>query len=292
MPGSGVASTEMRVVGPDGSDARVGRLAGVFVYPIKSAGGVQLDVAQVASHGFELDRRWMLIDASGEFVSQRTVPRMALLSVEIHSDHLLVRAPGMPDLPVDIAPESGRPVDARIWSDVCTALAVDEAADAWLSEFLQQPVRLVHLPRMSLRRVDPGYAEPTDVVGFADAFPFLLTSVASLADLNGRAGTRLPMDRFRPNLVVSGFEAFAEDAWSRIRIGDVAFRVVKPCARCSVTTVDQDTAEVGKEPLRTLATYRRVGGKVMFGQNLIQDGEGRLRSGDRVEVVSYRDSGA
>lgn len=263
-------------------------LASIVVYPIKSAGGVQLDASRVASYGLELDRRWMLIDGLGESVTQRTVPRMALLQVEIATEHLIVRAPGHPALDVALEPSSGEAVTTRIWSDVCTGLAVDPAADAWFSAFLGMPVRLVHLPEVSLRTVDQAYADPTDVVGFADGFPFLLTSEGSLADLNARAGTRIPMDRFRPNLVVDGFDAFAEDRWERIRIGDVRFRVAKACARCSVTMVDQDAAEVGKEPLRTLGTYRRVNGKVMFGQNLIQDGEGTLRVGDRIDVLQDR----
>lgn len=230
----------------------------------------------------------MLVDQAGGFLSQRTVPRMALLRVEIGADGLVVRAPGMPDLTVPDAPVFGTSVRVEIWGDECDATMADAAANSWFSEFLGLPSRLVHIPDDSLRTVDPDYAEPADRVGFADGFPFLLASEASLADLSQRAGTDLPMNRFRPNLVVSGIAPYAEDGWSRIRVGDVSFRVVKPCARCSVTTVDQETAEVGKEPLRTLATFRKVGSKVMFGQNLLHDGTGTLRVGDPVSVEGLR----
>lgn len=263
-----------------------GTLSALWLYPIKGCGGTALDRAQVAAHGLAFDRRWMLVDELGVFVSQRSDPQMALIRVRVHHGRLQVDAPEMPTLEVDLEPSSGDQVEVRIWSDVCVARAAGEPEDHWFSRFLGRAVRLVYVPDASLRTVDRDYSQPGDVVGFADGFPFLLTSVTSLGDLNARAGTSLPMDRFRPNLVVDGFDAFAEDGWKQIRVGDVSFRVAKPCARCSVTTVDQATAEVGKEPLKTLSTYRRVRGKVMFGQNLIQDGGGIVQVGDPVEVIA------
>lgn len=267
----------------DAGSAR-GRVSALYVYPIKSCGGVYLDAARIARHGFELDRRWMLVDATGSFLTQRTMPRMALVRVAIDEDALRVSAPGMPALRVPFGRSDGWPLTTEIWGDRPKAVTVDPTADAWFGRFLGVECRLVHMPDDALRRVDPDHAEAGDRVAFADGFPFLLTSEASLVDLCARAAMPLDMRRFRPNLVVSGFGPWAEDGWRRIRVGATEFRVAKPCGRCVVTTVDQDTAEVSKEPLRTLATFRKVGSKVLFGQNLIHDGEGVVRVGDRVDV--------
>jgi uncharacterized protein YcbX len=167
-----------------------------------------------------------------------------------------------------------------IWKDQCVAVAAGAEADAWFTALLGTPCRLVTMPSSTVRQVDLGYAEPGDPVGFADGFPFLLISQGSLDELNRRLEHPVPMDRFRPNIVVDGCEPHAEDGWSRVTIGEISFRVVKPCARCVITTTDQQTGERGREPLRTLATYRRVGNKVLFGQNLIHDGVGAVRVGD------------
>ena len=259
-------------------------LASIRIYPIKSAGGLLVDAADVHRHGLALDRRWMLVDDGGTFLTQRVLPRMALIRPRIQGHELHVGAPGVEPLVLPLRLEEGTPIPVRVWGDGCRALAAEGDGAAWFSAFLGLPCRPVYLPDEALRVVDQQYAERSDRVGFADGFPFLLASTSSLADLNARANACLPMDRFRPNLVVEGFPAFAEDRWSRIRIGDVGFRVVKPCARCAITTVDQETAMVGKEPLKTLASFREVGSKVMFGQNLIHDGCGTLRVGDPVVV--------
>lgn len=272
------------VPAPRPDRAPVGTLSRLVVYPLKSAGGIELERGDVERHGLASDRRWMLADRNGGFVSQRTEPRMARLRVRRQRDALWITAPDQPPLRVASHPASARSVRAELWGDGVDAMAVDPHADAWFTRFLGREVRLVHVPDDRLRAVDPSFAAPGDRVGFADGFPFLLTSEASLQELNARLPAPVPMDRFRPNLVVRGFEPFAEDGWSRIRIGALSFRVVKPCARCAITTVDQETAEVGREPLATLATFRRVGGKVLFGQNLIGDGTGTLNVGDDVVV--------
>lgn len=246
-------------------------LAGVHVYPLKSAAGIALPRARVERHGLALDRRWMLVDEEGVFLSQRVEPRLALLSVEIGEGRLTVRAPQLPDLDLALHPQGVADVPVRIWGDRTLALGSGDEADAWFGAWLGRRVRIVYVPDASLRQVDLGYARRGDRVGFADGFPFLLISQGSLDELNRRLDVPLPMHRFRPNLVVSGVAPFAEDEWVRIRIGEVVFHVVKPCARCSVTTVDQATGVPGVEPLRTLATFRRVGGKVVFGQNLVHD---------------------
>lgn len=266
-------------------------LAGIVVYPLKSAAGVAVPRAGVERHGLALDRRWMLVDEDATFLSQRSEPRMALIRVEIGAHRLLVRAPGMPPLELELHPTHERALPVRIWGDGLAASWIGANEDAWFRSFLDREVRLVHVPYPHLRQVDPEYARHGDLVGFADGFPFLLASQASLADLNERLAEPLPMNRFRPNLIVSGSEPYAEDTWDRIRVGGIVFHVVKPCARCSVTTVDQDTGVRGVEPLRTLARFRRAGGKVMFGQNLVHDGSGVVEVGSRVEIWPRERSG-
>lgn len=260
-------------------------LSGLHVYPIKSVGGIPLGVSDVDERGLRYDRRWMLVDEAGQFASQRQIPRLALIGVHIEPDRLVVDAPGMSPLDVPLRPTDGKLIPARIWNDVVRASLVGDDADRWFGEFLGVRCRLVYLPHESVRPVDPVYGRPGDQVGLADGFPFLLISEASLADLNARLEQPLPMNRFRPNLVVRGCEPFAEDGWSLVRIGPVTFRVVKPCSRCTITTVDQRTAARGKEPLRTLARFRKVGTKVLFGQNLVHDATGTLRKGDPVEIL-------
>jgi len=257
-------------------------LSGLYVYPIKSCGGISLRTSQVDERGIRHDRRWMLVDEDGVFLSQRELPRLSLVAIRMADDGLLVDAPGMETLTVPFEIE-GEHVFARVWDELVETLNVGSEAGRWFSRFLGVACRLVYLPDRSVRAVDPEYAEPGEQVGLSDGFPFLVTSEASLADLNSRLDEPLPMNRFRPNLVVRGCEAFAEDGWRRVRVGGIVFRVVKPCARCVITTVDQSSAATGKEPLRTLARYRKVGSKVLFGQNLIHDGTGVLNVGDAVE---------
>ncbi len=260
-------------------------LSQLNVYPIKSARGVSLEASEVDECGLRLDRRWMLIDEGGRFISQRRFPRMALIGVRLERDSLVVDAPGMPSLEMSLQPQAERLMLAGVWDDLVEVSPVSDDAHRWFSEFLGARCRLVHLPDESVRQVDPGYGEWGDQVGLADGFPFLLVSESSLADLNARMEQPVPMDRFRPNLVVRGCGPFAEDEWKLVRIGPITFRVVKPCSRCAITSVDQRTAARGKEPLRTLARFRRWGTKVLFGQNLIHSGTGTLRAGDPVEVL-------
>jgi MOSC domain-containing protein len=264
-------------------------LSQLHVYPIKSAGGIPLEASEVDGRGLRHDRRWMLVDEAGGFMSQRRFPRMALIRVRIEPDHLVVDAPQMPSLHVPLQPPDRKLRLAQVWGDLVEVLAVGGDADRWFGEFVGVRCKLVSLPDESIRPVDPAYGRRGDRVGLADGFPFLLVSEASLADLNARLERPVPMNRFRPNLVVRGCEPFAEDGWRLVRIGQITLRVVKPCARCAITTVDQRTAATGKEPLRTLATFRRVAGnKVLFGQNLIHDDTGTLHTGDPIQVVQAR----
>jgi hypothetical protein len=262
-----------------------GRVDGLYHYPVKSCHGTSLDVAEVGPRGIVADRQWMIVDANNEFLTQRELPRLALVRPRLIDGVLEMTAPGMPPLTVSPDVRSER-TQVTVWRDRCAA--IDEGAHAaeWLSTFLDVPCRLVRIPDDEKRRADPEYAGPDDQVGFADGFSFLLTSRASLDDLNRRLSVPLPMNRFRPNIVVDGTGAFEEDRWKRIRMDGITFAVAKPCARCVTTTTNQDTAERSHEPLRTLATFRHVAGRgVMFGQNLVHDRSGVIHVGAEVEVL-------
>lgn len=260
------------------------RLTALYRYPVKSLRGERFDALEVGARGLLFDRHWMVVDAQGRFLTQRQQARMSLIGAHVgeHGD-LRLTAGGMPEIRVS-AGDAGR-LGVVVWGDSVEAVAVSRAADAWLSGFLGLDCRLVEFPAEVRRQVDPVYAAPHDQVGFADGFPFLLISQASLDDLNARLEEPVPMLRFRPNLVVSGCAPYAEDGWRRIRIGGLTFRVAKPCSRCIIPTIDPQTARRGSEPLRTLMSYRRRDNKVYFGQNLIHDSGGRLEAGMPVEVL-------
>nr|WP_277874831.1 MOSC domain-containing protein [Leptolyngbya sp. FACHB-16] len=256
------------------------------IYPIKSAAGISLQTAEVEWKGLRADRRWMLVNEHNRFITQRQIPKMALIAIALEPDHLFITAPGMEPLVVPYS-VSGIELEVEVWGDRCRAIVAGEPAKAWFSQFLDISCQLVYLPDDSVRLVDPNYAidHSRDQVSFADAFPFLLISEASLQDLNSRLTTPVAMNRFRPNLVVKGCDPFAEDQWRKIRIGSVLLHVVKPCSRCIVTTVEQTTGVRGQEPLQTLATYRLQQGQVMFGQNLLHANLGSLSVGDEVEIL-------
>ena len=260
------------------------RLTGLNIYPIKSARGLALDESVVDEFGLRYDRRWMVVDQSGVFLSQRSHPRLALVVPSIRDETLQIDAPGMPTLRTPLHPKNTVASSVTVWGDTCLATWVGDRAAEWFSDFLGSACTLVHMADQAVRPADLTFAPPGVRVSFADGFPFLMISEESLADLNGRLADPLPMNRFRPNLVVAGGEPYAEDGWRSIEIGGVRLQVVKPCARCLVTTTNQDTGERGKEPLRTLATYRKVGGEVMFGQNVVHENTGRLRIGDPVVI--------
>jgi uncharacterized protein len=266
-------------------------LQSIHVYPVKGAAGTALDAADLDPTGLRHDRRWMVIDPDGRFVSQRQVARLCLVRPRFEDGALVLSAPGMIDIAVPVQPESGTRRDVRVWSDDVPAIVHGGDVRDWLTEFLANdvggPLDLAYFPDSSERLVQRGYDYR---VAFADAFPFLLVGEGSLADLNRRLVERgadaFPMNRFRPNLVLSGTSPYEEDGWRQVRIGDVSFQVVKSAGRCVVTTTDQATAEVGTEPLATLNTYRREGRAVLFGRYLVHDGGGTVRVGDEVVARS------
>jgi uncharacterized protein len=261
------------------------RLSELHIYPIKSAGGISLSSAQVDTRGLEHDRRWMLVDEQGKFLSQRSIPGMALIRVEVGSSHLSVKAEGMNELRLPLKPDSGDPLRVCIWNDSFDAMDTGQEAASWFTKMLALPCRLVFMPDRAERFVNPIYAPQKTPVSFADAFPFLLISQASLDDLNSRLAEPVPMNRFRPNLVLEGCTAYEEDLWATVEIGSVSFRVAKPCARCTVPTVNQKTGIRAQEPILTLSSYRTREGKVYFGQNLTHDTLGMLMVGDEVHVT-------
>lgn len=262
------------------------RVSGIYIYPIKSLGGISLDQAQVQERGLENDRRWMLVDEKGGFLTQRLHAQMALLQVTLQADRLEVshKQNLLEPLFIPFAEKAGTPVTVTIWDDTCTALEVSAAISAWFTKALGMPARLVYMPEGSRRQVDTDYAQNGEVVSFADGYPILITGQASLNDLNSKLKEAVPMDRFRPNLVFTGGDAFDEDKWVSFKIDTIQFKVAKPCARCVLTTIDQETGIKSAEPLQTLAGYRAKNNKVLFGQNILLQGAGSVSLGDEIEV--------
>jgi uncharacterized protein len=266
----------------------------VFRYPVKSCRGERLATAQVEPWGLAGDRRWMIVDAAGDPVTAREYPPLVLVTPRIGDGAIHLARPAAKDLTVPVPTGNAR-VLVNVWGSPLAAAPAGAEASDWLSEMTREPVRLVYLDDPSQRRPNPGYSQPGDRVSLADGYPLLVASAGSLDRLNEliAAGPRaaegpLPMTRFRPNVVVAGAPAWAEDGWRRLRIGPVMFRAAKGSDRCVFTTIDPDTAATGKEPLTTLARYRRWDGKTWFGVNLIPDAPppgAVIRPGDPVEIV-------
>lgn len=267
-------------------------VSALYLHPVKSCRGFAVDHVSLDTRGFSGDRRFLVVDPAGRFLTQRDTPRLALVAPTHHGGLLQLAAPdacpfNVPTTPASAPGSAATTRDVVIWHDTVRAVDLGEGAATWLTAVLQRPARLVGIGDDYTRPVRGESARPGDEVSFADAHPLLVISEASLADLNGRLEDPLPMNRFRPNLVVRGAPAFAEDEWKRIRIGDVVLRASGPCARCVMTSTDQETLARGKEPLRTLAQYRRSPrGDVNFGQNYGNESKsGPIRVGDEVEIL-------
>ena len=266
-------------------------LSEINIYPVKSLKGIALENALVEVKGLQFDRRWMLVDENNQFLTQREFPKMALVEVSVNGESLTVSANGN-TLQVPFDATEAQTETATVWgSDVKSEIYTPEI-NQWFSDLLDFKCKLAVMPQASNRAVEPDFAvrKDEDFVSFADGFPFLLIGENSLQDLNEKLENSVSMNRFRPNFVVSGAEPFAEDNWKIIKIGETIFHVVKPCARCVLTTVDQSKGEKdGKEPLKTLASYRNANGKVLFGQNLIAEKAGSyVKIGDKVEVLETK----
>jgi len=268
-------------------------LSSIHRFPVKSCRGESVDAAVVEPWGLAGDRRWMVVDEVGAAITAREVNRLVLVHPELSEDGLVVSAPGLAPLTVP-TPDPATQVPVGLWSSLVTAAPAGAEADAWFSQALGRPARLVHLDDPTRRATSPQFSEPGDRVSFADGYPLLVATESSLAALNDVvSGGPLSMTRFRPNVVVAGTEAWAEDDWRRIRIGDAVFRAVKGCARCVITTIDPESAERAKEPTASLARIRRWDGAVWFGVNLVPDTAGAtIRVGDEVEVLEAVAPGA
>jgi uncharacterized protein YcbX len=261
------------------------RVAGLHVYPVKSCGGTDLERAEVDGLGILHDRRWMIVDGHGRFLSQRTVPLLATIRVTLGPGRLVLAAPGRSTLDLAPIPTGVATEPVTVWRDTVAALPMGAEAAEWLTSLLGFPARLVRLAPETRRAAkrDPAGTRPR--ISFADAYSFLVVSRESLDELNARLEVPLPMNRFRPNIVLEGAGPFAEDGWTRVRIGPVELDMAGRCARCATTTTDQETGARGVEPLRTLATFRREGAEVMFGQNANHRGTGEIAVGMPVEVL-------
>ena len=265
----------------------------LWIYPIKSLRGISLDTVLLEKRGFQYDRRWMLVDSDNQFITQRQYARMALIETELSEFGLSVRAP---DMPVLIIPHPDQQVElydevkVKCWEDQIMAQHINTAIDNWFSEFLGMDCQLVYMPEHCERAVDPDYALNNDIASFSDGFPNLLISEASLVDLNRRVDIELTMNRFRPNIVISGGDPYVEDTLKHFRINGIDFFGVKPCSRCLITTINPQTGErEGREPLNTLSGYRKLNNKVYFGQNVLHKlsyvSDNLIKIGDTVEVI-------
>ena len=266
------------------------QVSDLFIYPIKSLGGISVSKALVTDRGFQYDRRWMLVDQQNAFLTQRKLPQMALLQTEISAESFNVYHKKSGErIAIPFEP-TGKTVSVQVWSDRCKGIVVDDKVNEWFSEMIGETCQLVYMPGTTKRRVDGRYALQNDITSFSDGYPFMVIGQASLNDLNARIEDKLPVNRFRPNIVFAHGAPYEEDTWEQCVINGIKFYGVKLCARCVITTINQDNLNKGKEPLTTLATYRMKNNKIYFGQNLLHHGEGFIHVGDQVEVIETKPS--
>ena len=258
----------------------------LYIYPIKSLGGIALNSASLIERGFEHDRRWMLVDADNRFLSQREINTMALLKVQLAEQGLLITNINKPgeQLLVPFEPTITETEMVEVWSSRCRGQRVSDEVDAWFSKQLGFACKLFYMPNTTHLYVDGRYAHNKEITAFSDGYPLLLIGQASLDDLNSRLEEPLPMNRFRPNIVFTGGTPFQEDYMKLFEINGITFFGVKPCARCVMTTINQQTGEKAKEPLKTLSTYRLKNKKILFGQNLLHQGTGIISVGDTITI--------
>lgn len=252
------------------------------VFPVKGLKGIAVESSAATGRGLAHDRRFVVVDAAGRFLSQRELPLMATVWTDIAGGELRLAAPDHDEVAVPLEPAGGEPLVATVWNSECAAIAPSPEADRWLTAALGRPCRLAYMPESTRRTSSERHAGPGHLVGFADGFAFLVVSEASLAALNARLARPVPMDRFRANIVVRGCEPFAEDGWGEFAVGAARLRMAKPCGRCQVTTTDQSTGEVtGPEPLATLSAWRMSADYgARFGMNAVTLAPGAIRVGD------------
>tara|TARA_R110002012_G_scaffold40596_5_gene111797 strand:- start:15002 stop:16210 length:1209 start_codon:yes stop_codon:yes gene_type:complete len=265
-------------------------LKNIIIYPIKSSAGIELSNSWVEEFGLAFDRRFVVASPDGEFFTARTQPSLCLLQANLTATGMIITAPKMPALVIDYNLLSLNYVDVQVWNDTISAQQCEDAINQWFSRYLQKPCQLLFFGTESQRFVKNKNSQ----VGFADGYPLLLISQASLDHLNSQYppnARSIPMSQFRPNIVVSDCDAFTEDTWQKIRIGEVEFEVTKPCTRCIFTTINPENAvkDHQQEPLKTLKNYRQIAnGDILFGQNLVALNQGQIKRGDKLEVLRYQ----
>jgi uncharacterized protein YcbX len=258
------------------------RLSEIWIYPVKSLGGIQVSKSKVLEKGLLHDRRWMLVDEHGLFLTQRVVPTMSLFKLKLDNGKIKIQfGANWIELPNT---SNGSLQQAKVWDDEVMVKEVDSEISNWFSDLLKMKCKLVSFPEDQRRYVDEKFSINNENVSLADAYPFLIIGQRSLDGLNAKLSKPLPMNRFRPNFVFTGGEPHEEDGWRNFSIGSNRFIGVKPCGRCVLTTVDQDTAQKGDEPLRTLATYRKQENKINFGQNLLAVDHLEVKVGDVITI--------
>ncbi len=262
----------------------VKRISEIWIYPIKSLGGISVTSAIVQRKGLRWDRRWMLVDEQNNFLTQRVWPHMALFKLQLAPGQLVVRYRD-DQLVIPVHQREENTFTATVWDDTVEVAEVHTSVSNWFSRHMEMKCKLVAFPEEKPRAVDAAYKLGDDHVSLADAYPMLLIGQESLNELNKKMSKPVPMNRFRPNLVFTGGVPHEEDTWKNFSVGAVNMAAVKPCARCVLTTVDQETGEKGPEPLATLATYRKVGAKVLFGQNLIALNYKEIFVGDEIKIT-------
>lgn len=261
-------------------------LSEIYIYPIKSLGGIKLNSSEFEKRGLKNDRRYMLVDENNKFVTQRSIPKMSLIKVEINDDYITCSFEN-DSIKISLLPDKKETINVNVWNSYCDVDVFEKNINEWFSNILEKNLRLVYMPDSTNRTVNENYkVNDNDIVSFADGYPFLLASTSSLEDLNLKLENKIDINRFRPNFVIEGSNAFIEDESKEIIIGPYKFFIVKPCERCVITTINQETGiSEGKEPLKTLSTYRKINNKIIFGQNLISElSSGNISVGDRVSI--------
>jgi len=269
------------------------KVSQLFIYPVKSLGGISINTAQLTDRGFQYDRRWMLVDEQNQFMTQRQFPEMALLQTGISEEGISIshKKNSSKEILIPFSGFINQNITVKIWNDYCDALPAEKFINEWFSDMLQFSCRLVYMPDDSLRKVNGRYAvQDNDVTSFSDGYPIMLIGQSSFDDLNTRLEIPLPINRFRPNIVITGSAAFEEDEMEEFLIGGIQFFGVKLCERCAITTINQDTSEKSKEPLKTLSSYRMQNNNVYFGQNVIGKKTGIVRIGDELTILKRKTS--
>lgn len=266
-------------------------VSAIYVYPIKSLGGISLTESLIEERGLQYDRKWVLADNNGIFITQRKYPRLSLLQVRISDDVITVFQKKNPkqNISFGINQQIGEQIDVTVWDDLTKGVEVDTAVSKWFSQYMEMEVKLLRMPEQERRNVDPRYANNGEIVSFADGYPCLLIGQSSLDELNTKLEKPVLMDRFRPNIVFTGGEPHVEDGLKDFKIDEISFSAVKPCARCVLVTVDQQHGTKSPEPLKTLSKYRTLNNKIMFGQNLIHTGKGMIKIGAEIKIKSTKE---